>query len=179
MCNTQTGLKKMSTIYDLSKEQQELLDALFWDDEDEVSLHRLEIIRGTVEQKLQFLSTLYAEQKANADLAIETLKIATKRLKAQSDRAEKARDRLKGFILNTMLTFEVKQVKGEVCNLSHYYPAASLKLLDTLDIANLPDSCKEIIETVKINNAEIKRRLSEGEEIEGAYLIKTASLRMS
>lgn len=169
----------MSTIYELSQEQQDLLDALFWDDEDETSINRLETIRGTVEQKLQFLSTLYAEQKASADLAVETLKIATKRLKAQSDRAEKAKDRLKDFILNTMLTFNVKQVKGEVCNLSHYYPAAALNLTDTLDIANLPDGCKEIIATVKINNAEIKRRLTEGEEIKGAYLVKTAALRMS
>lgn len=170
----------MPTIYELSEEQSELLSALYWDEDDLEANARLNDIRGTVEQKLKFLSGLYAESKVEAELANEKLKIVSKQLKAQAVRAERAQDRLKQFIIDTMVNFDIKNVKGTECSLSWYYPAASMKVLDNFSLESVPkEFIKSIPATFEIDKGLLKAYLQDGHEVEGVVLVKTPALRMS
>ena len=104
----------MSNIYELTQEQHQLLDALFWDDEDQDAIHRLNAVDGEITRKLAYLTDLYAETKAVSAIRKTALDEAKKRLDKQLKQSERAEERLKNYIHSAMLAAGIKKIEGRI-----------------------------------------------------------------
>ena len=158
----------MPTIYELKSEQQELLDALFFEEDNEEIQKAINNIYGTVEGKLRYLSTVLLEARALEEARKEAVKKAQGRAKI----AEAAVDRLKGFILQTMQDFDIKKIEGEHCSIRLDAGRESVSYAENFDQMILPDDCIELVTTTKTLGDKVKEHLKSGEEIPGVSLIK-------
>ena len=106
-----------TTIFELSKQQEELNDALFWCSEDqqegELILEQIDKIKGNAEHKLKWLTTILAEAIANEDALKEAKKAIVATHDARIKRAEKRTQGLKDFMITSMQLFEFKRVDGD------------------------------------------------------------------
>lgn len=158
----------MPTIYELKAEQQELLDALFFEEDNHEIQARIDAIYGTVEAKLRYLSTVLLEARALEEERKEAVKKAQGRAKI----AEAAIDRLKEFICSTMQHFELKKIEGEHCSIRLDAGRESISYASDFDQMNLPDDCIELVTTTKTLTDKVKKHLKDGEEIPGVSLVK-------
>ena len=173
----------MATIYELTEQQQALLDALFWLDETDEDYdqqkaeidRKLKSIAGSAENKLEFLSKIWLESRSVLEQRTEARKRAQKREK----QAEKAEERLKNVIATIMSTFDIKRYDGEICSLSRSLSSGSvvfneqfsIDLLDSRFVKLIPET-KEPIKSV------IQKALKDGEFVEGCELLKTDVVRI-
>lgn len=177
---TQKESNMSVSLYELSQQQQEILDYLYFLNLDEDSQERnffnakLNQIRGSAESKVEFLSTLLLESKQISEARREAEKRATKRKKV----SENIESRLRDKILEVMQTFNIKKVEGQFANVSRYQ-MKKLCNMDNFDVTTLPDDLKIVIpqEILPIKIA-ILNRLKDGEEFEGLYLVETDCLRV-
>jgi hypothetical protein len=170
----------VATIYDLSKEQQELKDILFWEPDDEQALKRLNLVQGSIKQKLGFFGRLVMEEKAEIELRKEALKINQERLSIELKRAEKALERTQSFILTILEMNEIDKITADGFMFSHYLSAGSVKYSDSFDVKRLDlELCEQIPASLKPKTAEIAKRLKTGEVIEGVWLKKKEILKIS
>ena len=174
----------MPSIYDLSEQQRELQDALFWLDPDDESYEqqKLEIetklnkIVGDAQFKLEYVAKIYLDSKAVLEQRIQARKLAQKREK----QAQAATDRLHEFLLEAMAKFDIKKVDAGVCNISRYLSAGSVKYTEDFSIDILPDKYVKFIPATKTPMAsEIAKALKDGEFIEGCELVKSDVIRIS
>jgi hypothetical protein len=168
----------MITIYDLSIEQQDILDDLFWEDNEEAKVRlqwKLSNIYGTVEQKIKCLTGILIETKAIENARKESVLNSQRRLKT----AENAHNRIKQFILDAMVEFNIKRVDGELCGVTHYLSAGSVVFEPGFNYQSLPAECKKVIpESIEPIKSEVKKLLLEGEEIPGVMIVKNEILRI-
>jgi len=173
----------MAKIYDLTVEQQDLIDQLFWldsEDEDDVTeILRLERnlskIRESAENTVEFLAGIYLELRAIADARKEATRKAAKRQKT----AENAEQRLKDKLLEIMQIFDIKKVSGDLCDVRTQYGPAALVVDDELDPRVLPLEFVDIIpQHYKMKNKEIKEFLKDGGELEGCHLVQKLGVRI-
>lgn len=176
----------MATVYELNKEQQELLARLYWEEEDSEETIRLQVdldkIYGSVEQKLRFLSSLLIEAHAVADAR----KLAVDRAKRRAVTAANVEARLEDFIKATMEQFGIKKVEGELCNVTWCAGRESVKLdgsnvksityEDGFDCRNLPYDCYEAVTVLRPKKDAIKKHLQDGDDLDGVELVKTPYL---
>lgn len=171
-------------IYELTQKQIEILDALFWlDENDEEDAKEIEYlnkklseIQGSAENTIKFLSGIWLETRAIAAQRKEAKQRAERRLKI----AENAEERIKNVILNIMQTFDIKKVSGDLCDVRTQLSPGSVSYEDGFNIDSLPDDCIKIIpEEHKAIAAEVKKHLDAGEEIPGVSIVKTLGLRIS
>lgn len=172
----------MPTLYELSQQQQELLDKLYWldsgDDEAADINADIEKIYGSVEYKLRFLSTVLLEAKALTDARKDAVKRAQARLKT----SENAEERLVEFIKLQMEIFDIKKIQGDHCNITWVAGRESVQLEGSdkksiyyeagYDCLKLPDDCFEAVTVMKPIAAKIKEHLEAGEDIAGASIVK-------
>jgi len=172
----------MTTLYELSIQQQDLLDKLYWldsGDEEAVDIEAdLEKIYGSVEYKLNFLSTLLLEAKTLTENRKAAVKKAQDRLKT----SENAEARLKEFIKTQMEVFDIKKIAGEHCNISYCAGRESVSLDGSekksysaevgFDCSNLPEDCYEVVTVMIPKKDNIKAHLENGEVIQGAEIVK-------
>jgi len=162
----------MAKIYELKAEQQDLLDKLFWipeGDEEEVSIQReLDKIQGTIERKLEFLSSVLLEATAIKNAKVD----AVRKMQIGIKTAENAENRLKAFILETMSDFEIKKVFGSMCNVTLCAGRESLDYAEDFDPVLLPNDCYNIKTEIKPIADVIKEHINNGEEIPGVSIIK-------
>ncbi|MFA5166767.1 MAG: siphovirus Gp157 family protein [Candidatus Paceibacterota bacterium] len=176
----------MTKIFELKAQQQELLDQLFFlDDEEDASeidyiKLNLDSIVGDVEHKLRYLSEIYIEADGQEKLSAYAFSIGVDRLTKDIRRKQRVKERLKDFILETMKTFDIKKVKGDLCSLSRSESQGSVVIDETFKDFKLPDDCIEKIPaSFKILKTEIAKHLKAGEEIPGCSLVKKQILRLS
>lgn len=108
----------MPSIYELSQEQHQLLDSLFWDEGDQDAIERLNAVEGEITRKLAFLTDLYAESKAINAIKKTALDEAVKRLGSQHKQAQRTEDRIKGYIHAAMLKAGIKKIEGRITSVS-------------------------------------------------------------
>ena len=172
----------MPTLYELSIQQQELLDKLYWldsGDEEAVDINAdLEKIYGSVEYKLNFLSTLLLEAKTLTENRRAAVKKAQDRLRT----SEIAEARLKEFIKTQMEVFDIKKVEGEHCNITWCAGRESVNLEGSdkksysaevgFDCTKLPYDCYEVVTVMRPKMDVIKSHLENGEAIAGAEIVR-------
>jgi len=173
----------MSRIYDLTQEQEELLNGLCFldsddpdDQEERARIERkLEKIRGSAESTVDFLLGIYLEAKTIASARKEAAQAMQRRQK----QAEREEERLKSRILEIMQIFDIKRVDGEYAGVSRYLSSGSVYIDDDLDLNTLPDNCRrEIPASVEPVKSEIAKRLKAGEDVPGCELIRSEVLRL-
>lgn len=158
----------MPTIYELKQQQQELLDALFFEEDDHEIQARIDAIYGTVEAKLRYLSTVLLEARALENERKEAVKKAQGRAKI----AEAATDRIKEFICSTMQHFELEKIEGEHCSIRLDAGRESISYAEDFDPFNMPYDCIEIVTTTKTLTNKIKEHLKNGGDCPGVMLVK-------
>jgi hypothetical protein len=165
------------TINDLRAEQAELLDKIYWciDEDDQAEIERqLERIQGDVMRKVEFLTGVYAEAKAQVDARTIVRDNAERRLKT----ARNAQERLKNFIIDALKMAGQKRAHGALCDLT-MYQVAVLRLADDFDIASLPPEFVKVVpETREPKKREILAALKQGEHIEGAEIAQSDVLKI-
>lgn len=168
----------MSTIYDLNKEQSQLLDALFWEEDNELIQQQLNNVTGQIEKKLAFLTTILAETRADIETKKAALKEAKDRLEKQVKRSERAELRLKEFIRNAMLESGIKKIEGDIMTVivvNH----DKLLLADNFDAikSNMPNQFLTIVTETKIDKRGLLGYLKEGNEVDGAFVVNEPFLK--
>jgi len=173
----------MTSIYELTQEQQEIIDALFWldsnDEQDEEEILRLERnlsrIHYNAENTVEWLGGIYLELKAIAAQRKEAKQRAERRQRV----AENAEQRLKDKLLEIMQTFGLQKVSGDLCDIRTQWNPGKLEYAPDFDAHLLPDDCKKIVpEQVVPVAAEIMRHIKAGDMIDGVELVKTLGLRI-
>jgi len=166
-------------IYELKKQQQELLDELYWVEEGsekDILESRLQFIEGSVERKLSFLTSVLAESIALSQLSTEAKKIAAERLERKEAQAKRAELKLREFILSVMKDFDIKSVKGDILNISRYERDAVIQMPD-FDIDKLPSNLVKVIKV--IDKTAINEEFKHGAGVDGFELVKKYCLRIS
>lgn len=169
----------MATIYELIKEQKELIDTLFFiaesDDKDDLDYkHEIEEslskVYGGINNKIDYLASVWLELSAITDARKEAQRKAASRAR----QAEKLSDGLRERIKELMVETNTKKVEGKHCNITRY-------LIDELvincNIHDLPEQFIRYKEPEPIKN-EIKKALKEGVSINYCSLIKKEALRI-
>lgn len=169
----------MSEIYDLSIKQLEILDMLFWeDDEQEIERlnKKLHEIQGSAENTVRFLSEILLETRAVKEARKEAKQKAEKRLKT----AENAEQRLRDRILQIMQTFDIKKVYGDLCDIRQQANPVSVQYAVDFDPKSLPAQCINIVPAqYKPIASEVKKLIESGEYVPGVELIQTVGIRVS
>jgi hypothetical protein len=157
-------------IYELTQQQKDLLDILFWeDDEDKQSAinDALAKIDCEITQKLAYLSDILAESRAITEAREEAKRSAERRFKS----ALNAEARLEELILETMKQFNIKKVSGKHKNVTLCQGKEAIVYPDDFDVMELPeDARKTTIETKPIYTAVLD--LIKNDEIEGPYIVR-------
>jgi hypothetical protein len=107
----------------------------------------------------------YIKSKSNH---IDEIKKREGELKDLRTVEENSLDRFKEYVVTCMGRMKAKKLEGKYSRISKRKP---LKKLSIADKNQIPIEFIEIIETSKIDTAEIKKRLKTGENIPGAKLV--------
>jgi hypothetical protein len=172
--------ERMTSIYDLKTEQNDLLDRIFWveegEEERDIIEKKLLLIEGSVERKLSFLTSVLAESIALSSIATERKRIALERLERKEKQAKRAEEKLRQFILQTMTDFGLTKVEGEILNVSRYERDSVIQLPD-FNIDKLPLNLIKV--TKAIDKTEINNLIKSGGHVSGFELVKKDCLRIS
>jgi len=128
----------MTSLYDLKKEHLEALADLEFAETDEEIHETLNRIQGEVTRKLEFLTTLLAEAISKSDVSKEAYRSVMERLAKNKKRDERIVEKLRDFILQTCIDFNIKKFTGTVCSVSHGLTPGSLVFVDSFDVNQLP-----------------------------------------
>ena len=158
------------TIYELTQQQQELLDTLFFDDEnEELLLQQIAQIKGTVEHKLEYLSKILMEAKA-VEASRED---ALARAETRYIQSTCATQRLKEFMRESMINFDIKRIKTDDCTVSIQKGRESVFVPEGFDAKGLPENLRtHYPERFEPKKTDIKKLLNAGDCIEGLSLIR-------
>lgn len=171
----------MAKIHELNEQQTEILDRLFWLDENnaedaaeiEKLKHDLLKIRGSAQQTLEFLSGLLLESRSILAGREETKKRAERRRKT----AERSVERLTMVIERIMSQFKIDKIALADCDLRLQLSPGSLVYDVPLIVwEDLPKDCYSML--FKPNAEAIKAHLAAGEELPGVSLVKKENLRI-
>jgi Siphovirus Gp157 len=157
-------------IYQLSTLQQELIDSLYWeDDEDKAEYLQacLDKVEGDVKQKLEYLSTVLAEIRAITEARTKASQESRKRQQV----AENAEERLKNFILDAMKQFSIKKVDGKHRSIILCPGRERIVYPDDFDAMELPEFARKTIIVVNPIAEEVKKLIEDG-EIDGPIIVK-------
>lgn len=166
------------TIYELTKEQSDLLDKLFWaDNEEAVEIgQELNKISGTVTKKLEWLTTILLE--------VQALKIARKealeRYKKSYDKAALEEERLKDFFRYAMAKFDLKKIKGPETAITLLPESISVVYSKEFAPLSLPHEFLKTTEVVEIADKKAFKNylIESGDQYEGVELVKKHGLRV-
>lgn len=157
-------------LYELSNSYQLLLDALANEEvaPEDVS-DTLESITDAIEVKAEgyaaVIKTLEAESAA--------LKVEKDRIAKRQTSLDNNAKRLKQHLQDELTKVDMKKVKGNLFTVSIQKNPASLKV----DVDKLPEQYF-VPQPPKPDNASVKEALKNGENVEGAELVQTESLRI-
>ena len=157
-------------ILELKAKQQEIMDTLFFDDENkELLTAQLNQIQGTAAQKLKYMSTILMEIKLNQSARHESLERAKKRYQTSVN----AEANLREFIREMMIGFDIKKLEGDECTLSMQKGRESVFIPEDFDAKTLPEPLRtHYPESFKAKKNDINRLLKAGEDVCGLGLIR-------
>ena len=162
----------MSTILELTKEQQKIKDELFFED-DEQEIESLMIafnqVSGTIENKIKLMIDIHFELELQAEARREVARVTQKRAITAENKAK----RLKDFICEVMAEQELKRVDGVYRGFSRYQRET---LVVNVDPDFLPDQYLRHKEP-EINRSLLTQELKNGAIVDGCALVKVDTLR--
>jgi Siphovirus Gp157 len=170
----------MAKIYELTQQQSEILDRLFWldenDEEDIQEIEKLKIdlykIHASAERTLEYLVPILLETRALLAGREEAKRRAERRRKT----AETAERRLVGVIEYIMQKFDIRKLSTEYADISLQMSPGSVAFEDNIDWDLLPEDCYKI-EYKGISSA-IKEHLKNGDVLPGVWIEKKEGLRV-
>ena len=163
----------MPPLYIITEEYQELLWALSSPEEEELSQEELESILKEVSDLFDKKAANIAGLFLNLEAQAKAIKEAEQRMKKRRDSLEKNSKRLRDYLLNSMQSLSIKEVK------TPEYLVKIRKNPCRVDVANealIPQRFKEVVESVKINKTAIKEAIRSGNQVPGATLEQGYSL---
>jgi len=161
----------MPTTLELTEQHQQLLDEMYFADGEELELikSRLDAIKGTAEQRINFFSSILLECKINTQSRKEQKDRATKRHTTSVN----AETRIKTYITELMSEFNIKKVECDECTMTRQHGRETAFIPEDFDYNSLPEQYKTIIpEQIKANKNDLTKALKNGEEIEGVSLLR-------
>ncbi len=168
----------MKSIFDISadylKTISELENYLIENDTDEVPAHldeALSINKGEMNDKLRNYYFYIEQLKGEA----ETLKNHISKMSAKKRAIENQVARLKNYVASGLQLYGEKNKSGNMFYKHELFkvtatPSSRLKIIDETKI---PEQYKKEVYTVKIDNAQIKKDIKNGANIEGAFIDDT------
>lgn len=172
----------MSSIFELTLEQQQLLDSLYWDSEDQESLDRLNKVRGHIEYKLSYLTDILAEARAEVATRKTALDEAKKRLEKRYKCAVSAEERVKKYLLESMVNAGIDKIEGRFINVRSI-PHDAPKYTDEFNPENLlpvtyegDPLVKKNVE-YKLSDRMIVKAIKGGYEIHGVFVVNEPFLK--
>lgn len=158
------------SLYELSQAMKTVIDGGYVFDEetgevifDETNLDQLEMeLNDKIEGCGLYIKNLQAESDA--------IKVEMNNLKERKDRLDKQSERMRNYVLKYMRTLE---------KLSTPRIAISTRKssrVEVTDADKLPDDLKSTVTEIKPDKNAIKKRLKNGETVNGAELIESTNL---
>lgn len=154
-------MEKTITLYEMTSDLIELMDAEI---NEEVKNEIIENIKLQIETKAENIIAVIR----NYETRIEAVKVEEKRLAEYRRSEEKKLENLKQYTTYCMEQLKHKKLDTNLGRISLRKKPASLNIVDE-DL--IPSEYKEIIQTIKIDKAQIKKDLKD-KKIEGVELIE-------
>lgn len=152
---------KAITLYEMTSDLIELLDAEI---SEEVKTEIMETIKLQMETKAENIIAVIR----NYETRIDAVKAEEKRLAEYRKSEEKKLENLKQYTTYCMEQLGNKKLETSLGRISLRKKPASLNIVDENKV---PEQYKELIQTVKIDKAQIKKDLKE-QEIAGVELVE-------
>lgn len=160
----------MPNLYELSQEQQDILDELFFDPENQDLHEKLSKINGDAKDKLSYMAKLYLE----ADAVAEGRKLVVARADKRAKEAKNTADRLKTLIFDYMMKFDIGNIKTEEASMRIDPGREKLivkeSIIDYDFLLNNGFCSKE--EVYKIDKRALAQYIKDDHEITGAFITK-------
>jgi hypothetical protein len=165
----------MATIYELTEQAKILLDHLLFEEDDQEALKMLDTVYGTVENKLKFVSTLYAESLA-LDAGYDA---ALKQLQERKKASDRTIKRFKDYLTFGMTENNIKRIDGEYISLRLQANPPSVKYAENFDATKLQDKFIKIIPAeYKPVASAIKEAIKNGEDVPGCWIEQAVGIRV-
>lgn len=157
-------------LYELSQNYKNLQELL--DNEDipqELITNALNEVEGQIEEKAEEIAKVIRNMESD----IETLKSEEQRLSAKRKAIENRVSGIKGYLDTHLKATGVKKIKGKIFTLSIQKNAPSVLIVREEAI---PDTFYKIKK--ELSKSDILKALKEGQEVPGATIQHTESLRI-
>lgn len=160
----------MFKLYELTEMYQNIWDLI---GDDEADLETLERALENIEDNINFKAESMAKLIKNIDGDIGVLKQEEKRLAERRRALENKQKNIKGYLEMQLKTMEIDKVKTPLFTVALQNNPQSVEILDE---DTIPEEF--IIYTKSISKKEILAKLKEGQEVPGAEIRQTKSLRI-
>ena len=168
----------MDSIYQISEQLMNIYDELesgVGIDEETGEIDQ-EILNALVitKNELQTKAIDYAYVIKTFDDNITIYDKEIKRLTERKKQFQKIQDRLKEIVKNAMVDFGMTEIKGKTLKLS----LRKSEAVEVLDLNELDEKFKRTKITIEPDKVAIKNAIDNGEEINGAVLVKKDNLQI-
>ena len=161
----------MFKLYELTEMYQNISNLIEEDADNETLEKALDEITDNIQMKAENMAKLIKSIEGN----INALKDEEKRLQAKRKALENKVVNIKEYLENQLKAMGLKKVQGNLFTVSIQKNPQSVNILNE-DL--IPEKFKEVVTTTKIDRRELLAALKEGQEIEGAEIKQTESLRI-
>ena len=157
--------------YDLTQEQNALLEMMSETEDEDVLKALFDHIQGKTEDKLEAMAHIRTELLADEDkLTAEILRLQAKRKTIANNIS-----RLQNQIIWFLGEMQISKIKTPLYNFSVSKTSGSLKIIDE---SKIPERFKSEKMVFEVKKDELKEALKNGEAIDGAELVVSDSLRI-
>ena len=161
----------MFKLYELTEMYQNISNLIEEDADNETLEKALDEITDNIQIKAENMAKLIKSIEGN----INALKDEEKRLQAKRKALENKVVNIKEYLENQLKAMGLKKVQGNLFTVSIQKNPQSVNILNE-DL--IPEQFKKVVTTTKIDRKELLAALKEGQEIEGAEIKQTESLRI-
>ena len=157
--------------YDLTQEQNALLEMMSETEDEDVLKALFDHIQGKTEDKLEAMAHIRTELLADEDkLTAEILRLQAKR-KTIANNISRLQNQITWFLGE----MQISKIKTPLYNFSVSKTSGSLKITDE---SKIPERFKSEKMVLEVKKDELKEALKNGEAIDGAELVVSDSLRI-
>jgi hypothetical protein len=157
-------MTNLKPLWNISMELQELVDTL------DIAPDEL---RPELEERISEYLTAEAEKIDRVDAVLASLdavqtnaKAEIDRLRARQQAAQKAAERLEGYVLRVLHQRDGRPLKG--CNVTFSVRRSEALIVDNPDL--VPDTWKRTTITVDIPKDPLKKAIKAGEDVPGVHI---------
>lgn len=162
----------MFKLYELTEMYRNIYELLSDESTDQEALEKaLGEIKDNIDVKAENTVKVIKEIEGN----IETLRTEEKRLAKRRRTLDNNVKSLKGYLESQLQAMDIDKVEGDLFTVALQNNPPSVKFTDE-DL--IPEKYKEVVTSVKIPKRAILEAINAGEEVTGAEVVQTRSLRI-